>query len=138
MIGVYLSGLASSATRGFVRFVNVRDCNGTTPLHLAARAGHVGVLRLLLENGALVSASTATTGYYAVTSRIVQNNLCVWYIAYFCGFVAMPSPGHGSTPLQFAAYGGSVDCITELLAWGADRSHRNIAGYVPNAWKGTS
>lgn len=47
---------------GFVRFVNVRDGYGITPLHMASRQGHAGVLRLLLDSGALVSATTTTTG----------------------------------------------------------------------------
>lgn len=48
--------------RGFVRFLNVRDAYGATPLHLAARGGHISVVKHLLENGALVSATTTTTG----------------------------------------------------------------------------
>ena len=35
----------------------------------------------------------------------------------------------GSTPLHLAARGGSLDCIRELLAWGADRIQRDASGY---------
>lgn len=42
---------------------------------------------------------------------------------YFCSFP-------GSTPLHLAARGGSLDCIRELLAWGADRLQRDASGYV--------
>jgi len=35
----------------------------------------------------------------------------------------------GSTPLHLAAKGGSLDCIRELLAWGADRLQRDASGY---------
>lgn len=35
----------------------------------------------------------------------------------------------GSTPLHLAARGGSLDCIRELLAWGADRLQRDSSGY---------
>lgn len=35
----------------------------------------------------------------------------------------------GSTPLHLAARGGSIDCIRELLAWGADRLQRDSSGY---------
>eukprot|EP01018_Ginkgo_biloba_P002325 Gb_29663 [translate_table: standard] len=90
---------------GFSRLVNVRDSNiGATPLHLAARAGHVAVCGLLLDNGAIVSATTSTTDF---------------------------SPEHGSTPLHFAARGNSVEVVRELLAWGADRTHKNMLGYTP-------
>ncbi|KAK1364574.1 hypothetical protein POM88_040135 [Heracleum sosnowskyi] len=37
----------------------------------------------------------------------------------------------GSTPLHLAGRGGSVDCIRELLAWGADRHQRDSLGRIP-------
>ena len=48
--------------RGFARFVNVRDSSGATPLHLAARFNHPGVVRCLLGKGALVCATTTRSG----------------------------------------------------------------------------
>ncbi|KAL2631535.1 hypothetical protein R1flu_016221 [Riccia fluitans] len=74
-----------------------------TALHMASRQGHVPVLRLLLDSGALVSATTTTAGN---------------------------GPGHGSSPLHYAARGGSLDCVQELLAWGADRAQRDLIGYT--------
>ncbi|KAF5185579.1 E3 ubiquitin-protein ligase xb3 [Thalictrum thalictroides] len=86
---------------GFTRFVNIRDGNGATPLHLAARQRRPDCVHILLDSGALVCASTGGYG--------------------------LP----GSTPLHLAARGGSLDCIRELLAWGADRQYRDAAGYIP-------
>uniref|UniRef100_A0A1D1YSZ8 RING-type E3 ubiquitin transferase n=1 Tax=Anthurium amnicola TaxID=1678845 RepID=A0A1D1YSZ8_9ARAE len=88
---------------GFARFVNVRDGNGATPLHLAARQKRPACVHLLLDNGALVCASTGSYGY------------------------------PGSTPLHLAARGGSLDCVRELLAWGADRFQRDSSGRIPYA-----
>lgn len=48
--------------RGFARFVNIRDGRGATPLHLAARQRRPGCVHILLDNGALVSASTGGYG----------------------------------------------------------------------------
>jgi E3 ubiquitin-protein ligase XBAT32/33 len=48
--------------RGFARFVNVRDDTGATPLHLAARQGWRRCVHVLLENGAIVSASSGAFG----------------------------------------------------------------------------
>ncbi|XP_020595837.1 E3 ubiquitin-protein ligase XB3-like [Phalaenopsis equestris] len=86
---------------GFARFVNVSDGTGATPLHLAARQGHRSCVRILLDNGALVSALTARYG---------------------CP---------GSSPLHLAARGGSLDCVRELLSWGADRLQKDASGRIP-------
>lgn len=42
--------------------MNVRDSNGATPLHLAARQTKPDCVHILLDNGALVSATTG--GYW--------------------------------------------------------------------------
>lgn len=41
----------------------------------------------------------------------------------------LDSTVHGSTPLHFAARSGSMECVRELLAWGAERNVRDINGY---------
>ncbi|XP_047332353.1 putative E3 ubiquitin-protein ligase XBAT31 [Impatiens glandulifera] len=86
---------------GYARFVNIRDGKGATPLHLAARLRRPECVHILLDNGALVCASTSGYG----------------------------SPG--STPLHLAARGGSIDCIRDLLAWGADRLQIDASGRIP-------
>ncbi|KAL6854002.1 hypothetical protein ACP4OV_020031 [Aristida adscensionis] len=94
---------AVAASWGFARFVNVRDEHGATPLHVAARQGRPGCVRLLLEQGGIVSAATGSYGF------------------------------PGSTALHLAARGGSVECVRELLAWGADRRQRDSAGRMAYA-----
>jgi prolyl 4-hydroxylase len=42
--------------------VNAKDINGWTPLHEGARGGHLEVVKLLVENGADVSARTGAEG----------------------------------------------------------------------------
>lgn len=86
---------------GFAHFVNVRDVKGAMPLHLAARQRRPESVHILLDNGALVCASTDRYG---------------------CP---------GSTPLLLAARGGCLDCVRELLAKGADRLQKDLSGRTP-------
>ncbi|KAL6575236.1 putative E3 ubiquitin-protein ligase xbat31 [Orobanche minor] len=88
----------ASLGRGYSRFVNVRDGKGATPLHLAARQRRPECVHMLLDNGALVCASTSGYG--------------------------IP----GNTPLHLAAKSGSRGCVRELLAWGADRLQTDSSG----------
>ncbi|KAE9461110.1 hypothetical protein C3L33_06970, partial [Rhododendron williamsianum] len=90
-----------AASWGYARFVNIRDGKGATPLHLAGRQGRPECVHVLLDNGALVCASTGGYGF------------------------------SGSTPLHLAARGGSLDCVRELLAWGADRLQIDASGRIP-------
>ncbi|CAL5414709.1 unnamed protein product [Camellia sinensis] len=85
----------------FARFVNIRDKNGATQLHLAARQRWPGCVHMLLDSGALVCASSRGYGFPGIIS------------------------------LHFAVRGGSLDCVRELLAWGADRLHRDSSGRIP-------
>ncbi|CAL5396659.1 unnamed protein product [Camellia sinensis] len=58
--------------REFARFVNIRDKNGATQLHLAARQGWPGCVHMLLDSGALVCASSR--GYFVGVHWIVFGN----------------------------------------------------------------
>ncbi|XP_038877653.1 putative E3 ubiquitin-protein ligase XBAT31 isoform X1 [Benincasa hispida] len=90
-----------AATWGFIRYVNIRDGGGATPLHIAARRRQPQCIQILLANGALVCALTCTYGY------------------------------PGSSPLHLASRSGSLECVRELLAWGAERLQVDSAGRIP-------
>jgi ankyrin repeat protein len=52
--------------RGFARFVNLKDDNGATPLHLASRQGRASAAHILLDNSAIVSSLTGLYGYGSI------------------------------------------------------------------------
>lgn len=52
---------------------------------------------------------------------------CVFRVCVLCSQIPICSHP-GSTPLHLAARGGSLDCVRELLAWGADRLQRDSSG----------
>ncbi|MED6160535.1 hypothetical protein PIB30_052252 [Stylosanthes scabra] len=71
------------------------------PPHLAARQKQPECLHAILDNGALVCASTDGYSYL------------------------------GSMELHMAAHGGSVDCFWMVLAWGADRLQLDSSRRIP-------
>ncbi|KVH94625.1 Ankyrin repeat-containing protein [Cynara cardunculus var. scolymus] len=98
--------------------------NGRTCLHYAAYYGHSDCLQTIL--------SSARTSHVAVS----------WGFSRFVNI----RDGKGATPLHLASRqrrpecvhilldnGGSIDCIRELLAWGADRLNRDASGRIPYA-----
>ena len=66
--------------------VNVPDCRGKTPLHLSSAAGHVNVLKLLIQHCNVSVAVTATDA---------QNTTPLHWAAYkgnYCIYVARKLP----------------------------------------------
>lgn len=57
--------------------MNIRDGNGATPLHLAARQRQPECLRTLLDNGALVCASTGGFGYFSLKLHHLVIDKCL-------------------------------------------------------------
>ncbi|ONI03368.1 hypothetical protein PRUPE_6G253500 [Prunus persica] len=82
---------------GFSRFVNIRDAGGATPLHLAARQSRPECVHALLDNGALVCASTGGYGRLPYTVALRRKHRA-------CAAVLNPSsaePLVWPSPLKF-------------------------------------
>lgn len=58
--------------------MNIRDGKGATPLHLAARQRRPECIHILLDNGALVSASTGGYGYFSISSILQLSFVLSW------------------------------------------------------------
>ena len=111
-----------------------KGARGRTPLHFAARHGHVACCRLLHERGALIDAETASgvtplmwAGYYGST------NAAAWLLD------AGADPLYknaktGCSVAHWCAAGGDVRTAQRLLELGVPRSsfaEPNAVGHTP-------
>ena len=64
--------------------VNAKDENGWTPLHEGARAGHVDVVKYLIENGANINDKTGSgdggTALYWAKRRLEPQHPVIEYL----------------------------------------------------------
>ncbi|MDA9981638.1 ankyrin repeat domain-containing protein [Gammaproteobacteria bacterium] len=81
--------------------VNATDARASTPLHFAAMQGDIGIVRLLLENSAVVYVKTLSGDY------------------------------PGETPLHTTAFAGHEEIAELLLAHGADVNATDQYIYTP-------
>jgi ankyrin repeat protein len=108
---------------------NVRDKEGTTPLHNAVRDGDEELAQLLVASGAEVDAkdgSDVTPLHYAVRGH---KGITALLLAH--GASVHTVDGSGDTPLHEAALRGLDEIVALLLAHGADVNAKNVHGWTP-------
>lgn len=110
--------------------VDVRNRDQMTPLHFAARYGHVSAAAALLEYGANIEAKDAAgrTALYLATF-FEQVSMVQFLVARKANVKAQTSFKH--TPLHQAAYDDSTDIMKLLLRNGADINARDNDGQTP-------
>eukprot|EP00249_Psilotum_nudum_P023471 c28887_g1_i2 orf=264-1265(-) len=89
------------------KLVSKASDGGVTALHMSALNGHIDCVQLLLDLLANVSATTFRYG------------------------TAVDLTGAGSTPLHYAACGGSMLCCQALISRGASCTVLNCNGWIP-------
>lgn len=109
---------------------NVKDEEGCTPLHCAANAGYVNVLRLLIEAGAEKNALShsrhwtplmaAVHSKKAEAVQLMIEALADVNLAKKYDDDTEHEAGHGPTALWLAAAGGSLELVRLLLEARAD------------------
>ena len=99
--------------------VNARDVDGSTPLHEAARAGHVAIVELLVGLGAELQPEGQKDGCTPLwLAAAVGRGSCCEALLRLGACVNTPNV-NGATPLYMAAQGGHAEAAAALLRGGA-------------------
>ena len=124
--------LAAAAAQGNLELVHIllgkvtnidyAPPRGLTPLQAAVLRGHTGIVKLLMDRGALVDPPNQLAGLPRLLNMAVREaNLPMARLLIEQGvnINAQPMPGDYHTALQTAALNGKVDMVGLLLEMGA-------------------
>ena len=110
--------------------INVKDNNGNTPLHNAAKKGANNCLKILIENEANVNAkdiigvtplhAAARNGNAECLEILIENSASV-----------DAKDNNGQTPLHEASKKGATDCLKILIKKLADVNAKDNCGETP-------
>ncbi|PYH42466.1 putative skeletrophin [Aspergillus saccharolyticus JOP 1030-1] len=114
------------------------DTSGWSAIHIAADSEAVEMVRWLLQNGAIVDATTLgllhpgrTALHFAAAERSEAGPQMVKELLKAGARPNIFTRGGGNTSLHYAIDGRSVETVTTLLAHSADPNATNSSGITP-------
>jgi ankyrin repeat protein len=105
--------------------------NKQTALHIAAENGTEGVVRVLIENDALIDAIAVTNKDTPLVLAAGAGHDTIVAMLLAKGANANHQNAYGSSPLHQAAKNHHTGCVKSLLAAGADVHLKNNKGSSP-------
>ena len=136
-----LGRLGPTGTAGTI--IGGGGLTGATPFFMAALAGDVDTMKLLVANGANpvlpakdgttpVMAAAGTTGFYDLESNVPESShFAAVRLAVELGGDVNAVNALGNTPLHIATHGGFDSVVKHLAAKGAAINVKNKAGETP-------
>ena len=113
--------------------INERDLIGATPLDLAIAAGHIYVVKYLLEKGANPNQDMNPLGSPLLFSTSLGfYNFEIMKLLLEAGANPNSIDFKGNTPLHNVVERGEIEAIKLLLDFGADPNIKNNEGKTPN------
>jgi ankyrin repeat protein len=107
--------------------VNAAEGDGMTPLHWAARQGHVDVAQMLVYAGANVKATTRLGAYTPLMMASEAGNAAMIMVLLKAGADPKAATVSGTTSLMMAAASGKAEAIDALLDRGAEVNAKESA-----------
>ncbi|KAG5747902.1 hypothetical protein H9Q72_014013 [Fusarium xylarioides] len=114
--------------------IDKRDTTGSTALHWAARNGHVGTVRTLIDRGAVVDV-TDNAGRTPLAGAATNGHGMIIELLLALGATIDFRTNSGATPIHLAARNGKVTAIRLLAAVsGANPDSSDNDGRTPLSW----
>ena len=115
----------------------MQDKQGNTALHLAAKGGHAGVVRLLLTQGSPWSVDAQTlaviknkAGQVALHCAALSGcQQCIAALQTAAPTTASALDKHGRTPVQLAVKRNFQVCLPEFSKVGSVSGHGDVANH---------
>lgn len=112
-------------------WINKRSISGYTSLHYAAFRGNMDVIKLLIENGAVIDTSNNEgLNVLHLGAQGNRTSVLIYFVEKY-NLDIMKTDNIGSTPLHWASYVGSEDCLIYILTLNPDINKQDIEGLTP-------